>query len=233
MATQLDILVTTTVARAAHLSAGRDGGSEGGQAFERAVYNALETIHPWEHCAGPDHFDMALDLVGKSGTHYEFDGAFLTHETLYVIEVKKVGLLGRQHIGIFVHKLLDILLAARDHYRAIAIKPILVSAGPKVSAAAWLHAISWGVLLISAQLPTPFEVMTHLEELPAMVNDEVLRGECEHLVQRLWRPLDRLVYPSKPHSLIYHVATDQILERDQSQQLLDAWQRCAEWLTGS
>jgi hypothetical protein len=230
MATQLDTLMSTTLAGAVGASTETAAGSQGGQAFERAVFTALEAIHPWEHCAGPDHFDMELDLVGKSGTHYEFDGAFLTHETLYVVETKKVGLLGRQHVGIFVHKLLDVLLAMGDTYSAIAIKPILISGGPKVSLAAWLHAISWGVLLVSAQRPTPFAVMAHLESLPRTSDAAELYEECDQLAHRIWRPMDRLVYPSEPHSLIYHIATDRILERDECQQLLDAWQRCVERL---
>jgi hypothetical protein len=228
MATQLDTLVSTTLAGAVRLSAGSGGGSRGGQVFEQAVYGALETLHPWEHCAGPDHFDMALDLVGKSGTHYEFDGAFLTHEALYVVEAKKVGLLGRQHVGIFVHKLLDVLLATDDTYRAIAIKPILITGGPKVSLAAWLHAISWGILLVSAERPTPLEIMAQLESLPQTHDTADLHAECEQLAHRIWRPIDRLVYPSEPHSLIYHIATDRILERDESQQLLNAWQHYVE-----
>src|SRR5215472_13970162 len=104
MVTPLDIRVAGVIAAAASLSSKHRGGPQGGYTFEQQVFRSLEGAHVWEHCAGPDHFDMALDLVGKTGTRYEFDGAFLSGDTLYVIEAKKVGVLGRQHVGIFVQK---------------------------------------------------------------------------------------------------------------------------------
>lgn len=238
----LDVLVSTTLARVAYTSssshinsaAGAAGGAVGGavvgaasgHAFERDVFRALVGIHPWEHCVGPDHFDMALDLVGRSGTHYEFDSALLTQNTLYVVEAKKVGVLTRQHVGIFVHKLLDILLAPRQHIEGTTIKPMLVSAGSHISAAAWLHAISWGVLLISPQRPTPMEIVSTLRTLPSSAAVAALRADCAQLAERLWRPIDRLVFPSKPNSVLYTIATDLILDHDACQALTEEWKQC-------
>jgi hypothetical protein len=226
MASSIELQMCSTLARVAHASSDLSSGASGGQSFERRVFHALEAAHTWEHCMGPDHFDMTLDLVGKTGTHYEFDGAFLTRSTLYVLESKKVGTLTREHVGIFVHKLLDILLAPRDHYAALTIMPILVSAGPRISPNAWLHAVSWGVLLISPQRPTPLEVLAHLEPLPNSSAVIDLRTECERLARRLWRPIDRVIHPSRPDSLTYYIETDQILERDVCHQLVESWEQC-------
>jgi hypothetical protein len=114
MVTSLDVCVTAALAVAAKSSSTHNSGTQGGYAFEQEAYRVLESAHTWDHCAGPDHFDMALDLVGKSGTRYEFDGAFLSGNTLYVVEAKKVGVLSRQHIGIFVQKLLDTVLNVKS-----------------------------------------------------------------------------------------------------------------------
>lgn len=225
--TELDVLVSTTLARVAHAaSASHSVGSASGHSFEHDVFQALADIYPWEHCIGPDHFDMALDLVGRSGTHYEFDGAMLTQDTLYVVEAKKVGVLSRQHVGIFIHKLLDILLAPRHHVDGVTIKPMLVSAGPHISSAAWLHAISWGALLISPQRPTPTEILATLATVPASAPASELRMDCEQLTQRLWRPINRLVFPSKPNSVLYTVATDLIFDHDACQLLTEEWKQC-------
>jgi len=91
MASSLELQMCSTLAQVARNSSSLNGGSSSGQSFERNVFRALEESQAWEHCMGPDHFDMALDLVGKTGTHYEFDSAFLSGGTLYVIEVKKVA----------------------------------------------------------------------------------------------------------------------------------------------
>jgi hypothetical protein len=226
MVTLLDIQVTNAIARVARESSDHAGGVSAGYRFEQEVFRALESVHSWEHCAGPDHFDMALDLVGKSGTHYEFDGAFLSGDTLYVVEAKKVGVLGRQHVGILVQKLLDILLASREHFAGIAIKPVLVSAGPKIDAAAWLHAVSWGILLVSPHRPTPLEILDRFASAIDSPDVADLRGECDELIHLLWRPIDRLVYPSAPRSVIYHIATDKILDKGTCQQVIDLWQQC-------
>ena len=78
MVTPLDVRVAAALAAVANSSSQHRGGTQGGYAFEQEAYRALESAHTWDHCAGPDHFDMSLDLVGKSGTRYEFDGAFLS-----------------------------------------------------------------------------------------------------------------------------------------------------------
>ena len=226
MVTPLDIHVSTTIARVAGASSGHRGGVKAGFLFEQDLFQALEGIHAWEHCAGPDHFDMALDLVGRSGTHYEFDGAFLSDNTLYVVEAKKVGVLGRQHVGILVQKLLDILLAPREHFSGISIKPLLVSAGPKIDDAAWLHAVSWGILLVSSYRPTPLEMLDRLASSSDSADITELRAECEELARLLWRPIDRLVYPSASGSVIYHIATDKILDKGTCQQVIEFWQQC-------
>jgi hypothetical protein len=222
----LDVLVSTTLARVARIPSSHAVGAISGQSFEREVFRSLEGIHPWEHCVGPDQFDMALNMVGKSGTHYEFDSALLTHDALYVVEAKKVGVLNRQHVGIFVHKLLDVLLASRSHFEAVAIRPVLVSAGPRISPAAWLHAIAWGVSLVSPQRPTPWEILRSLESLPNSPGVSDLRADCEQLAQSLWRQINRLVYPSKLDSSLYNVATDLILGRDACLHLIEEWEYC-------
>lgn len=227
MTASLDALVSTTLAEVAGAAFRQTGGAANGQSFERRIFRALENIHPWQHCIGPDHFDMALDLVGKSGTHYEFDSALLTHDTLYVVEAKKVNKLTRQHVGIFVYKLFDVLLGSREHYAGIAVKPVMVSAGPLVSPHAWLHAASWGVILVSPQRPTPLEILAALDTLPSSLAVSQLREDCERLVNYLWRPLERLIYPSMPGSVTYNVATDLILELDTTKQLIEEWKRCA------
>jgi hypothetical protein len=137
-----------------------------------------------------------------------------------------VAILTREHVGIFVHKLLDILLASREHYQTLSIMPILVSAGPRISDTAWLHAASWGVLLISPQRLTPLEILARLDALPAVSDVINLRADCEQLIQRIWRPINRLVYPPRPNSLVYHIETDQILDRDTSKRMIEFWDAC-------
>lgn len=233
MVTLLDLQVVSALARVAGESSNNSGGVSAGYRFEQELFSALEVVHVWEHCAGPDHFDMALDLVGKSGTHYEFDGAFLGGDTLYVVEAKKVGILGRQHVGIFVQKLLDILLAPREHFAGVSIKPILVSAGPKIHTAAWLHAVSWGILLVSPHRPTPLEILHRLASSIDSPDITELRGECSELTRLLWRPIDRLVYPSAQGSMIYHIATDKILDKGTCQQVIELWQQCVTRFPGT
>ena len=55
----------------------------------------------------------------------------------------------RQHIGVFVQKIIDILLGFYDDIGHLRIKPILVSASSRVDLAAWRHAVAWGVLLLT------------------------------------------------------------------------------------
>lgn len=224
----LDSAVATRIARTVREENTSQNGSAAGQAFERSLFHGLESIFPWDHCASPDQFDMALDLVGKSGTHYEFDGVFLGNQTLYVIEAKKVGSLTRQHVGVFIYKLLDVLLGTRDYLGPVDVKPILACAGSKISAAAWSHAISWGVLLVAPDRPTPAELLTILPSGSDSVEIQALQSDCEILAHQLWRPINRLVYPSTPDSLIYFVDTNRIYDKSACQRLIELWQQCID-----
>jgi hypothetical protein len=171
---------------------------------------------------------MALDLVGKTGTHYEFDGAFLTQGSLYILEAKRVGILSRAHIGIFVQKRFDVFLAPHDHLRGVDIKPVLVSAGAKVSPAAWAHAIAWGVLLVTPERMTPFEMLGAIQarSTRSASGIGILVTDCERLAKELWRPFNKLLLPAAAQSTLYQVAAQQIYDRETCRDLLDAWNEC-------
>lgn len=234
MVMPVDILVATTLASTAKTSDSPSNqlldidrhASAAGQRFERTLFEELQAAYPWDHCCGPDHFDMALDLIGKTGTHYEFDGAFLTHSSLYILEAKRVGILSRAQIGIFVQKLFDVFLAPHDHLRGVDIKPVLVSAGAKVSPAAWAHAIAWGVLLVTPERVTPFEILGAIQAHSTRSASRSLVADCERLANELWRPFNKLLLPAAAQSTLYQVASQRIYDRETCRDLLDSWNEC-------
>jgi hypothetical protein len=237
MALPTDVLVATTLARTAqsYMPPGNQpldphhthhSAAAAGQQFERALFEGLQAAYPWEHCCGPDHFDMALDLTGKTGTHYEFDGAFLTQDNLYIVEAKRVDMLTRAHIGILVQKLFDVFLAPHDHLRGVDIKPVLVSAGAKVSPAAWTHALAWGVLLVTPQRVTPFEILGAIQMRSPRPASRPILSDCERLGKELWRPFNRLLLPAAPQSTLYQVASHRIYDLETCRDLLDLWNDC-------
>jgi hypothetical protein len=137
--------------------------------------------------------------------------------------------LTREHVGIFVQKLLDTVLGSYHDLARFAIKPIVVSAQPAVDAAAYRHAIAWGVLLVSPGHPTPYELLADVEnqQLPERVAERILR-DCPTLAARLWRPFNRiLVVAEDKQHMHFTLQADQIYGADQTGSILDFWSQCA------
>jgi hypothetical protein len=114
MVSPLDARVATILARTARTFRAASPGPASGLEFEQALYEALVEVPDWHHVAGPDQLDMSLPIASRTGTRYEFDGAFVSSDTLYVLEAKRLsgGGVSRGRVGILVQKLLDIVLGS-------------------------------------------------------------------------------------------------------------------------
>jgi hypothetical protein len=223
----LDAQVATSLARAARDFRSGDTGARAGIGFEAHLFQALLDLHSWRHAAGPDQFDIVSRVRSRTGTRYEYDGAFENDDTLYIVEAKHLGKITREHISVFVMKLIDMLLGSADELGRLDVKPVFVSALPQIDAAAWAFAVAWGVLLISPTRLTPFELVAALQGLDASARSAVrLQAECEALVPLLWRPLNRIIVSTG--SLRHIVESAAIFEAGRTSQVLDAWRECCD-----
>jgi hypothetical protein len=227
MVAPLDALVATALAQTTRDFRSGDTGARAGIGFEAHLFHALLDLHPWRHAAGPDQFDMVNRVHSRTGAKYEYDGAFETDESLYIVEAKHLGKVTREHISVFVMKLIDMLLGSADELGRLDVKPVLVSALPQIDAAAWAFAISWGVLLISPTRPTPFELMAALQRRGSSATSSMrLQAECEALAPLLWRPLNRILVSTG--SLRHTMESAGIFEAESTSQVLDAWRECCD-----
>jgi len=227
MTAPLDALVATALARATRDFRSGDTGARAGAGFEHHLFQTLLDLHAWRHAAGPDQFDMVSRVRSRTGARYEYDGAFETNDTLYVVEAKRLGNVTREHISIFVMKLIDMLLGSAEELGRLDVKPVFVSALPQIDAAAWTFAVAWGVLLISPTRPTPFELIAELQGRASSATSLIrLQTECEALAPLLWRPLNRILVSDG--SLRFTMDGAGVLEAGRTGQILDAWRECGE-----
>jgi hypothetical protein len=227
--THLDIAVASTLARSVRDFKASKDRSASGVEFERAIYDAVFKLHRWRHAASPDQFNMNLSITSRTGVPYEFDGVFATSETLYVIEAKHLAgqQLTREHVGIFVQKLLDTLLGSQDEIGHLVIKPIIVSALPKVDVAARRHAMAWGILLLTPIDSTPLEILGALSDRRGFdAALDFLASECAELAVRTWRPFNDILCPPTDHTHIFALHADRIRDANQVSQLLEQCNEC-------
>jgi hypothetical protein len=225
----LDRRVATTVAASIRKFRTRGTGSQVGQDFEQLVFRDLLDAHDWRYATGPDQFSMGLQLASRTGTAYEFDGVFGTDTTLYVIEAKHLarGSLTREHIGIFLQKLLDTLLGSYYDLTRFAIKPVVVSAQPAIDGAAYRCAIAWGILLVGPERPTPYELLDVAENghLPNRAAQRLMR-DCPPLATRLWRAFLPRADDGGQVRLV--VDAQYVYGADQVAGILDFWGECEQ-----
>jgi hypothetical protein len=225
MAASLDALVATTLARAARDFRTGETGARAGAGFEHHLFQTLLELQSWRHAAGPDQFDMVGRVRSRTGAHYEYDGAFETDDTLYVVEAKRLANVTREHISIFVMKLIDMLLGSAEELGHLAVKPVFSSALPHIDAAAWAFATSWGVLLLSPTQMTPYEIIAEIGEgTPSSQSAARLKSECETIAPLLWRPLNHIL--SGAGSVRFTLDGAGIFNADRVGQILDAWREC-------
>ncbi len=162
--------------------------------FEQMLFDKTVEQFTWSQVCGPDQFNFGLPITSQTGTNYEFDGAFFDQQELFVIEAKQLKRnLTREHVSIFVMKLVDMCLGAFEELQHIQIHPILVCNSDRVNRAAYLFAISWGVLLISSETPSPYALAAKLRQYP---NGEALLAtqiaDNLYLGNQCWRPFNSL-----------------------------------------
>jgi hypothetical protein len=168
---------------------------------------------------------MVGRVRSRTGAHYEYDGAFETDDTLYVIEAKRLTRVTREHISIFVMKLIDMLLGSAEELGHLAVKPVFASALPEIDSAAWAFAASWGVLLLSPAQATPHEIAAKIGEGASLSHSAAqLKAECETIAPLLWRPLNHIL--SGTGSLRFSLDSSGVFNADRVGQILDAWREC-------
>lgn len=222
----LDMLVATTLADALRQYAPVHGS---GAIFEKHIYQAVLNAYPWHFAMGPDQVNMGLPISSRTGTQYEFDGIFEADGSLYLIEAKQFTRSGvkRQHVGIFIQKILDILLGSYDDIGHLTIKPILASAAARVDRSAWRHAVAWGVLLLTPDRVTPFAITYALQKQAANhSNHRALQQECEALARDLWRPFTKILSAPSSSSLDFRLNAAQVFDAQRITQVLDHWADC-------
>ncbi len=231
MITSLDLLVATTLGRSVLQPTAASQGPTSGYEFEQSLYHCLEDLHEWHHAAGPDQFDMSLPISSRTGIHYEFDGVFVSADTLYVIEAKHLmsSKVSREHVGVLIAKLLDIACGSNDEIGHLSIRPIVVSALPHVDDAARHYAAAWGVLLLSPGNQAPFEVLSVLRSLPSLNRTtKQLLLECETLANHLWRPFNHIVHSAPGSHNLFELDANQIYDEIRVRQILAQCRDCAE-----
>jgi hypothetical protein len=223
-----DILVASTLARTTRAFQPPLKGTTAGYAFEQALYQDLLNVEHWHYATPPDQFDMGLPITTKTGVRYEHDGMVANSDSLYVIEAKYYDrALTREVVGIFVQKLLDTLLGSYDEIGQFAIKPVLVSGHGTIDLAAWYHAIAWGILLISPDRPTPFDLLSAIQHTnSATPAAQRLAADCENLASQLWRPFNRIVSRPSSDSWSFSLDARRIYGAEKTHQLLDQWSEC-------
>jgi hypothetical protein len=231
MTSSLDISVATTLAKTTRDFQTNRQGPASGHEFEWSLYNAMLDIHSWRHASGPDQFDMGLPISSRTGIRYEFDAVFASTDTLYVIEAKRLsgGGLTREHVGVFVQKLLDTLLGSYEEIGHLAVKPVIVSALSNVDDAARCYALAWGILIIAPTDATLFEMLhaiqsQHLTSTAA----QDLAHECGLLASRLWRPFNSIFHPAQQSHSTFSVECGDVYDANHVRQLLVQVRECAE-----
>ena len=198
-----------------------------GQYFEQAVFRTLLAEGAFTRVGGPDQFDMSLHISSRTGIRYEFDGAFATPQTLYVVEAKTS--IGRGDVGAFTLKLLDVMLGAHAELRRLAVMPVLVCYTDRVTRAARQYAASWGILLVSRNYPTPHELLSIIRAVgaspPLPESFQDLQSTCLTLSGRLWRPFGAVV--SGPDGANrFTLDASAIYDWQQVGPLLTEWREC-------
>jgi len=229
MSAHLHIGVATSLARCVRAFPADGRGPAQGYRFERALFDAVMEVAPWRHAAGPDQFGMGLPTVSKSGVQYEFDGAFATDDTMYLVEAKHLtgGAVTREHIGVSVQRLLDTLMGSFNEIGYQAIYPVLVSATPRVDDAALRHAIAWGVLLIAPNRMTPFEMLSEIERLAFQSRaSHELAERATELCAYLWRPFTALLQPATGEVNVFRFDANHIYGAEKTNQIIELWSEC-------
>jgi len=226
----IDTRVAITLAASVRNFRARGGSSQAGQDFEQLIYDDLLAAHSWRYATGPDQFGMGLQLASRTGAEYEFDGVFGTDTTLYVVEAKHLarGSLTREHVGIFVQKLLDTVLGADQDIARFTLKPVLVSGQPAVDIAAYRYAIAWGILLVGPGRLTPFELGQDLrlqqrntQKAQHVAQDWLL------LATHLWRPFNQMLSRTEPMpSLRFSLNAEYIYGAAQITRVMEIWDAC-------
>ena len=159
---------------------------------------------------------------------------FATDTNIYIIEAKhyRSGTITREILGIYVQKLLDIILGSYDDIGHMSIKPVLVSGQNGIDTAASQHAVAWGILLIAPGRPTPFDILYAIQHTQlATPRLQQLAADCERVALHLWRPLNNIIYRerrSNHPNPIFLIDSSQIYDAQQTTLILEEWNECLE-----
>ncbi len=229
MASPLDVLIATTLARATRTFRTSAHGAAAGLEFERALYDSVLRAHDWRYATPPDQFDLGLQIATRTGIRYEHDGMVATGETLYTLEAKWLaGPVTREIVGIVVMKLLDTLIGSYADMGHFAIKPVIIAGNGGADAAAFQYAAAFGILLITPERPTPFEMLHIIQsQQPSTPVARRFQHECEALADELWRPFGDIL-PSRQHALSLTLAAERIYDANRTAQLLEHWDECRQ-----
>src|SRR5690348_2000459 len=229
MASPLDMLAATTLARTARTFHTSARGAAAGLEFERVLYDSVLRAHDWRYATPPDQFDLGLQITTRTGIRYEHDGMVATGDTLYTLEAKWLaGPVTREIVGIVVMKLLDTLIGSYADIGRFAIKPVIIAGNGGADAAAFQYAAAFGVLLITPQRPTPFEMLHIIQsQQPNTPVAQRFQQECEALADELWRPFHDIL-PSRQHALSLTLATERIYDVSRTTHLLEHWDECRQ-----
>lgn len=227
MAHQRDALLATTLARTVQTFASNKDGVSAGLDFEQAIYIDLLNAADWRQTAGPNEVDMSGLVRSQTGVQYEFDGALLASDALYIIEAKRHRHITRQHISEFVTKLLDITVGSSKEIGSLSIKPVFVSGLPNIDGAVWNYAVSWGVLLISPARPTPWELAALCSSV-GLVGEAVrhILEDCRAAGEQLWRPFNAIVSPADVHHQTFNLKAPNIYGAQRTAEILEFWSEC-------
>lgn len=229
MVSPLDVLVATTLARATRTFHTSVHGAAAGLEFERTLYDSALRAHDWHYATPPDQFDLGLQIATRTGIRYEHDGMVATGDTLYTLEAKWLaGPVTREIVGIVVMKLIDTLIGSYADIGYLAIKPVIIAGNGGADAAAFQYATAFGVLLITPERPTPFEMLDVIraQGLTTPVAQR-FQQECEALADELWRPFGDIL-PSRQHALSLTLAAERIYDANQTAHLLEHWDECRQ-----
>lgn len=205
-------------------------GAAAGYAFEQALYHAILDAQSWRYATPPDQYDLGLPIHTKTGIRYEHDGMFADNTTLYIVEAKyRERGPTRETVGIFVQKLLDTFLGSYDDIGHLLIKPVLVSGLHSIDAAAWRHAVAWGILLISPDRPTPLAILRATEQSSVITPaHEQLTSDCRDLTTRLWRPFNTIVSRRDDSTMDFSLNASNIYGSDKTERILEQWSECLD-----
>jgi hypothetical protein len=225
----LDAKVAMTLDTACRTFIPSKKGSQAGIEFEDHLHARMEQEIHWQHCVGPNQMDFIIPLQSKTGITYEFDGIYLGDDTFYFVEAKYLTTgVTREHITIFVHKLIDMVLGSATEIGARAIMPVFVSGLDLVDMAAYSAAISWGILLVTPSLVTPHSIITRAQQQVPSPPLESLIKDCLLVNSHVWRSFQSILHCDVHNQNTFMIQSDHIFSTYVTAEIRQLWLDCIQ-----